>query len=407
MNIRHLVTKSFDKENDVRQTIILEGVPLNIPIDADKLILENNLDDIEATLGEAFTEVTLDLNQGNVPDNINFSKPLNKGKAELKEGPLKEVLFRNNHMIPLSELYGYTVQEDSEIAKISPELKGIEFKYLVENEKFREKLIEIAKEMFPYKNILTNKPDLDEKKYYVPYIPFVVLTGVILPQVDKEGKTYINADGTVSIAEFLDSLNSIRYGCNANTHRRKALDNLSNEDDYFNEGYNSCLSGISSPFFNLYTKDELLKPITRVEMAYIIVLCWRQFLEKYNTVYGGFNDLGITFDWNNAHDYVTLFQDGFDYKVSKLVKNKEYNIISLDIKDYKGTRNMRDYIQDMREGKKAIPISMYMSLIELRVLGLFHFEENEIAPLKEVSRGELSYLVTKLAEEFPTKYIYK
>ena len=100
MNIRHLVTKSFDKENDVRQTIILEGVPLNIPIDADKLILENNLDDIESTLGEAFTEVTLDLNQGNVPDNINFSKPLNKGKSDLKESPLKEVLFRNNHMIP-------------------------------------------------------------------------------------------------------------------------------------------------------------------------------------------------------------------------------------------------------------------------------------------------------------------
>ena len=44
-------------------------------------------------------------------------------------------------------------------------------------------------------------------------------------------------------------LNAIR---NANRVRKKALDNLSNEEDYFNEGYNSCLAGISSPFFNLY-----------------------------------------------------------------------------------------------------------------------------------------------------------
>ena len=102
-----------------------------------------------------------------------------------------------------------------------------------------------------------------------------------------------------------------------------------------------------------------------------------------------------------------MFADGFDYKVSKIVRNEEYNIISLDIKDYKDKSSMRDYIQQLKDGIKAIPMPMYMSLIELRVLGLFHFEENELAPLKEVKRGELCYLVTKLAEEFPTKYIYE
>lgn len=406
MNIRHLVTKSFDKENDIRQTILIEGVPLSIPVDADKITLNSDISEIGANIGEAFTEVTLDLTQGNVPDSINYSKPLNKGKADLKETPLREVLFRDNHLIPLSQLYAYRVQEDSKIAEIAPELAGIEFKYLVENKLFKEKLIDITKEMFPHKNVLTGRPDIEEKKYYVPYVPFVVLTGVVLPQLDKDEKAYLNPEGTVSVAEFLDSLNSIRYGCNANNQRRKTLDNLSDEEDYFNEGYNSCLTGISSPFFNLYTKDELLKPITRGEMAYIIVLCWKKFLEKYNTVYGGDYDLGITFDWNAPQDYVGLFTDGYDYKVSKIIKNKEYNIISLDLKDYKGRRSIREYIESLKSGSKAIPMPMYMSLIELRVLGLFHFEENEIAPLKEVSRGELCYLVTKLAEEFPTTYIY-
>ena len=48
MDVRHLVTKSFDKENDIRQTILLEGVPLNIPINADSpntLHIRQNLAD--------------------------------------------------------------------------------------------------------------------------------------------------------------------------------------------------------------------------------------------------------------------------------------------------------------------------------------------------------------------------
>lgn len=404
MDVRHLVTKSFDKENDIRQTILLEGVPLNIPINADKITLNSDADQIGENFTEAFTEITLDLNQGNVPDSINFSKTLNKGRNTLKETPLKEILFRGNHVLPLSQLYSYRVQKNSKIAEIAPELVGVEFKYLVENELFKNKLIEITKEMFPYENVLTGRKDVDETKYYAPYVPFVVLTGVILPQLDKDDKTYLNPEGTVSVAEFLDCLNSIRYGCNANNERRKSLDNLSDNEDYFNEGYNSCLSGIRSPFFNLYTKEELLKPITRAEMAYIIVICWKKFLNKF--LYGGDYDLGITFDWNAPQDYVGMFTDGFDYKVSKIVRNEEYNIISLDIKDYKDKSCMRDYMNQLKDGVKAIPMPMYMSLIELRVLGLFHFEENELAPLKEVKRGELCYLVTKLAEEFPTKYIY-
>ena len=399
MNIRHLVTKSFDTENDVRQTVLLEGVPLSIPLNADKIQIDIDEEDVK----DAFTEVTLDLTQGNVPDSINFSRTLNKGRNHLKETPLREVLFRDNHVLPLSQLYSYKVPENSEIAKIAPELVGIEFKYLISNEQFKGKLTEIAKEMFPHKNLLTGQKDLDKDKYYVPYIPLVVLTGVILPQLDKDNKAYLNPEGTVSIAEFLDCLNSINYGCNANRVRKKALDNLSNEEDYFNEGYNSCLAGISSPFFNLYTKDELLKPITRIEMAYIIVICWKKF-EKY--LYGGDYDLGITFDWNAPQDYVNVFEDGYDYKVSKMIKNEKLDIVSLNIKDYKGNVSMRTYIQQMKDGIKAIPMPMYMSLIELRVLGLFHFEENELAPLKELSRGELSYLVTKLAERFPTTYIY-
>ena len=121
MDVRHLVTKSFDKENDIRQTILLEGVPLNIPINADKITLNSDADQIGENFTEAFTEITLDLNQGNVPDSINFSKTLNKGRNTLKATPLKEVLFRGNHVLPLSQLYSYRVQKNSKIAEIARE----------------------------------------------------------------------------------------------------------------------------------------------------------------------------------------------------------------------------------------------------------------------------------------------
>ena len=92
--------------------------------------------------------------------------------------------------------------------------------------------------------------------------------------------SYFNPDGTVSVAEFLDGLNAIKFGCISNISRKKTLDRISDENDYFNDGYQDCVRGISSPFFNLYTRKELLEPITRIELAYITVICWNQFLEK-------------------------------------------------------------------------------------------------------------------------------
>lgn len=148
-----------------------------------------------------------------------------------------------------------------------------------------------------------------------------------------------------------------------------------------------------------------MKPITRLELAYITVICWSQFIDKFNNLYGGSFYLGINFDWELPSDILSGYKDGFDYKVSKISIDEEYDIVSLDVKDYKSDRTMEEYKEDMQSGVSAIPMPMFMSMLELGILDLFNYEDNNLNPLKEVSRGELCYFLTKLAKLFPTRYM--
>jgi hypothetical protein len=66
---------------------------------------------------------------------------------------------------------------------------------------------------------------------------------------------------------------------------------------------------------------------------------------------------------------------------------------------------MTEYLEDLKNGVSPIPLPMYMSMLELHILDLFKYENNRLDPLKEVSRGELSYFLSKLAKLFPTKYL--
>ena len=261
--------------------------------------------------------------------------------------------------------------------------------------------------MFPNENPKTKRNDINDDAYYTPYIPLVVLTGVMLPQLDDVNRVFFNPEGTVSVAEFLDSLNAIKFGANSNISRKKTIDNISNEDDYFNEGYQACLRGVSSPFFNLYRRDELLKPITRIEVAYLTVICWESFINKYNNIYGNSYYMGINFDWEHPFNEVKKYIDGQDYKVTKVVIDKDFDVVSLNIKDYKGNRTMSAYKQDIKNGVSAIPLPMYMSMLELGIVNLFNYKEINtlrLSPLKELSRGELCYFVNQLARLFNTKY---
>lgn len=366
MHLRHLATKSFDSGvsynkdlmNDVGRILTHKGVIIDTSFDK------------------------------STPSALSYSEQFAIGQTSLQEHKvLKDIVInsKSDELLPLSMIFNYPNFED----------------ILEEN---RTDLINISCKMFDGINPNTNEKDVNSRSFFTPYIPLVVLTGCITPQV-QDNKTYFNPNGTVSIAEFLDGLNAIKYGANSNRSRKKTLDKISNEDDYFNEGYQSCIRGISSPFFNLYTRKELMEPITRLELAYITVICWNQFLERYNNLYGGQFYLGINFDWENPSELLECFDDGFDYKVSYFLKDIDFDIVSLHIKDYTGSESMTEYKEGIKEGRHSIPLPMFMSLLELYKLDLFYYEDNKLSPLKEVSRGELCYFLARLAQLFQINYI--
>lgn len=387
MNICHLVTKGFDGDMTVRRSITYNGTPLTVGV--------------THTLSNDVKEETVEFNKS-LPDEVNAVKSLNDGKQELIDSPIGNIINSNGNILPLSSIYDYRITPNDPLSAALP--VGADFDTLAEDKNTKEFLRDVAEQLFPHINPNTQASDISRDAYYTPYIPLVALTGCIPPQI-KDGDAYFNPLGVVTVAEFLDALNSIKYGCNANNHRKKTLDNISVDTDYFNEGYQSCIRGISSPFFNLYTREELMKPITRLELAYITVICWSQFIDKFNNLYGGSFYLGINFDWELPSDILSGYKDGFDYKVSKISIDEEYDIVSLDVKDYKSDRTMEEYKEDMQSGVSAIPMPMFMSMLELGILDLFNYEDNNLNPLKEVSRGELCYFLTKLAKLFPTRYM--
>lgn len=252
-----------------------------------------------------------------------------------------------------------------------------------------EEYIETAKEMFPDINPNTGKVDVSGNEFYAEMIPKGVISTIITPQVTKNGTTFFNGEGTISIAEVLDGINAIENGSGSDK-RHLSLDNVSTESDYFNEGYNKCCWGYSSPFFNLYTRAELMNPITRIELSYIIVMCSGLFLSIFGKQY----DMGITFDWLRPRQVISEFSDWAKYNVS-LITNE--GAPQFDIREYKSSRTMQSFLLDIKSGKSAIPLPMIMSLVELGVQGLFYFEDYMLSPMKQVSRGEVMYLLTKIA----------
>lgn len=384
MNVRHLATKGFDTGVDSSRSIVYDGVPITV-----RGTSEHKEDIISFSKPQE--------------QKIGVLKTIQDCSDRIKEGPIGSIVFDGDSVLPLSRIFDFkTIAGDQFCEDGIP--VGTSFSSLYYSDFLQERLSELAVDMFPNRNPNTGKPDVDADKFYSSYIPLVVISGCLPVQTVGE-EAFFNPEGIVTIAEFLDSLNAIKRGSNSNVSRKKSLDNISDVDDYFNEGYLDCLAGLSSPFFNLYTRAELLQPITRVELAYITCICWTQFVEKYNSEYGTAYYLGINFDWNAPGDVLKRYVDGFSYKVSKISLDKRYHIVSLNIKDYKSDRSMTEYKEDLRGGKSPIPLPMLMSLVEIGVVDLYHFEDNRLDPLKEVSRGELCYFLSHLAQLFPTKYI--
>ena len=384
MDVRHLVTKDFESEK-LSKALILKGVPVVMKLhDNDTVAKEHSISLV-----------------ANVKKTVEYGSEFQLGKDELIKSPIAECFIsQDNEVLPLGQIFDYKVGEGDALAKALP--MGSPFSYIIRNDSVLKSFRTIACSMYNNTDSRTGKKDVGYGDYYTPYIPLVILTGCMTPQYDSDGKAFFNPNGTVSVAEFLDGLNSIKYGCNSNRIRRKSLDNVCDADDYFNEGYQSCLKGFSSPFFNLYTRAELMKPITRLELAYLTVVCWERYITKFDNVYGGTYFFGVNFDWDNPAEYISNFEDGEYYRVSKIAFDND--AISLNIKDYKRERSMTEFKEDIKNGASAIPVPMFMSLLELFVLDMFNFG-SRLDPLKEVSRGELCYFLTMLSKHFPSKRI--
>lgn len=326
---------------------------------------------------------------------------------QFEQNPLGAIVLKDNsEFIPLSRIYNYTLDSRTQLSQI-PELKiGTSFRDIVSIPVLDDYLRGIATDMFNKENPLTKTVDVPYDAFYTPTIPLIVGTNTMVVQ-EKDGVHYFNPNGVVPIAELLDGFTAIKFGANSNRERKESLDKVSNVNDYFNEGYQECVNGYSSPFYNLYTKEELLQPVTRLELAYITVLCWRRFLEKYDALFGGAFELGINFDWLHPADVASMFKDIESYNIGVL--RNETGAVRLNIKDYlvqsSGEKlSMKNYLKLVKNGKAPIPLPMIMSLIELGVLDLFYFEGDNLNPLREVSRGEMSYFLTRLADNFSIKY---
>ncbi|MBQ8234370.1 MAG: hypothetical protein IJZ36_02150, partial [Bacilli bacterium] len=253
----------------------------------------------------------------------------------------------------------------------------------------KEDMQNIVKTTFTQDNPYTGLKDAPINSFYSIYIPLLFFCKVIPPQFN-ENKMYFNAEGSVTIAEVLDSINSIFNEYNSNKKRKLSLDGVSVETDFFNEGYNLVLSSYSNPMYNLYSRFEMLRPITRVELAYIIVCCMSVYKKLYGSLVGTDYLLGNSFDWLNADELKSNYVDGFNYDL----EIEEH--LSIDLKDYKGNRLLTDYIDAMRKDVEKIPLPLYMSLLELGERDLFYFNDSKLEPLSEVTRGELCYTLIKL-----------
>lgn len=385
MDVRHLATKYTNGAIEFSKSVVFNGVPMCINI-------EKHRQQSEIVLEKSTSKV------------IEHYPTIESNKSVLLESPIGDILRdsrRDKEVKPMSKLFDFKVGAGTPLHGVVPD--GASFEMILEDPNIAQFMRVTAGDMFPEVNPETGERDLNISMYYARYIPLVIYTGVMTPQM-KDDKVYFNGEGTVSVAEFLDSLNAINYGCNSNNSRKKTIDNISDEDDYFNEGYQSCCRGVSSPFFNLYTRKELTEPITRIEAAYITVICWENFMKKFNSITDGSYYLGINFDWENPAKILSRFDDGFDYKISKVSLDNAADVISLDIKDYKGETSMHDYKDDLKSGICAIPLPMFMSLLELYEVGLLRQVDSNLDPMKELSRGELCFFVTMLAKLFTMPY---
>lgn len=320
-------------------------------------------------------------------------------------------------VIPLAMQMDYRVGKSFVNQKLNDKAsvktkEGTGFWDLINDVQVRNRLDAEAESLFPHINPNTRNKDVQSGTYYSYMIPIVTATGVVPPQQDEKGRYYFNPNGVVSRADFIDMLNAIKYGSNQHSKYKTSLDRVVRQEDFFSAGYDALVRGYSSPLYKLYTKRELMSPITRAELAYITVVCWKEFTKDI-PLRGGRIPVGVHVDWEQPKIYMRKFSDSSKLRIARKRSDKieldkdVQSMLLTDIKPYRGNRSMTEFIKQIRSGNALLPLPMFMALVELDYMGMFYFANKEIAPVREVSRGEITFFIMNLAKNFPQKFVSK
>lgn len=312
--------------------------------------------------------------------------------------------------IPLSRQFGFKVGESFNAQKNNDEAlryadRGASFWDIINQPEVKAELCNEAKRMFPGTNPMTGVADIDKSKYYTSFVPLVINSGAMVAQQDLAGNKYFNPDGTVNLADLFAGLQGVRDDViRSNT----SIDGVAFEGEYFTEGYNSIVDCRSSLLYGLYSRRDLSKPITRAELAYITVVGWKPFRGN-RKLFGGKFNVGYRVNWETPAKYVGKFKDAKTIRASKKISGNTDlenggEIMDVNLKSWKGDMPIREYLNGVLNGKYALPLPMLMSMIELDALDLFYYEGSELAPMRQVSRGEFCYFITKLSKVFSTEF---
>lgn len=401
MRRRFMVEYDSKGNREISEVVVDDCIPLGARVCVrDKLVCED--------------EYPVSLESSNTSISVKSKEYVEARRTLFSRQPILRHIMTtaDGKTVPLSQQFSFVEGESfSDYEKNSTAREhgyaGVTLWDEFHDEETSQGIVSAVKTIYNQVNPQTGRADIDTKSALTPYIGLVTFADAMSPQYDDTGKAYFNPDGVVSVGDFLNSLSAIKVG-EGEGSTALSLDGMSDVGDYYNVGYNMCLETLGSPFYRLYSRADMSTPITRAELAYILVVCWSDFTDKYDTVYSGRFHVGVNLNWDNPSRYVGKFKDGRSYKVYKKCHATDVGkITAIDLNFYKGEDvNMTSFRQQIKSGEKGIPLPMFMSLLEIDALDIFPFFDNvSLEPMKEVSRGELAYILVKLSKLFSIPFV--
>lgn len=192
---------------------------------------------------------------------------------------------------------------------------------------------------------------------------------IITPQYDRSGNIFINPNGAVSRSETISSLST-------GIERVDSVDDVSEENDYYNVGYNDLVDSKDSNFYNVYSRQDLSSNIRRFELAYML-----------------FSHKGYTF--KDEVNFQTDFTDLYGYEDIKrtpivFMNNNGVGLLPRD------DQSIDDYIQRTLKGNERLSVEILVLTSKLMSLVSSDIDMTCLYPLKGLSRIEFVYIMDKI-----------